>query len=252
MFSTRRESEILQAVRLQGSCSIGELAARFGVSEETIRRTVKPLVSSGLVRKVHGGIVLPDRLKEPPFQRRMQEHREAKQRIGAAVAARIKDGDSLMLDTGSTTAYTALGLANHSNLVIITNSVEIARTLASRNGNRVYMAGGELRADDGAAFGQAAQDFVRRFHVDYAILSIGAINEAGVFMDYHLCEGEFSRAVIEQASEVIVVADRSKFGTRAPVKVCDAEAVDLLVTDGAIPRKLSRRFAQSHTRVVTA
>jgi len=252
MFSTKRESEILQAVRLQGSCSIGELAARFGVSEETIRRSVKPLVSKGLVSKVHGGIVLPDRLKEPPFQRRMLEHKEAKQRIATALAEQIKDGDSLMFDTGSTTAYAALALANHSNLVIITNSVEIARTLASRNGNRVYMAGGELRADDGAAFGPAAQDFVRRFHVDYAILSIGAINDAGVCMDFHLCEGEFSRAVIEQSDQVVIVADRSKFGARAPVKVCEAAEVDMLVTDRALPRRFAQKFRQSNVRVVAA
>jgi DeoR family glycerol-3-phosphate regulon repressor len=252
MFTTKRESEILQAVRLQGACRISELASRFNVSEETIRRSLKPLVSRGLVSKVHGGVVSPDRLQEPPFQRRMLENRDAKMRIASALARQIKDGDSLMFDTGSTTAYVARALADHSNLVIVTNSVEIARTLATRNGNRVYMTGGELRADDGAAFGPASLEFVRRFHVNYAILSIGAVNDCGAFMNFHLCEGEFSRAVIDQADAIIVVADHSKFGKRAPVKVCDAQEVDMLVTDGKLSRHFATTFRQSDVRVVSA
>lgn len=252
MLSSRRQSEILEAVRLRGACSIGELAQRFDVSGETIRRSIKPLVSQGLVLKVHGGVVLPDGMREPPYQRRMLEQREAKQRIAALVAQRIRDRDSIMLDTGSTTAYVALALVHHSNLVVVTNSVEIARTLASRNGNRVYMAGGELRGDDAAAFGPGAQDFVRQFEVQHAILSIGAITGSGAFMNFHLCEVEFSRAVMEQAERTIVVADHLKFGRKAVVKVCDAEQVDTLVTDAKPPGRLSRRLAQAGVRVLLA
>ncbi len=251
MFTPQRESEILQAVRLEGACKISELAARFNVSEETIRRSLKPLVSRGLVSRVHGGVVSPDHLQEPPFQRRMFEHREAKVRIAAALARQIKDGDSLMLDTGSTTAYVARALTDLSNLVIVTNSVEIARTLATRNSNRVYMTGGELRADDGAAFGPAALEFLRQFHVDHAVLSIGAIDETCAFMNFHLCEGEFSRAVIHRARQVTVVADRSKFGKRALIKVCDADELDVLITD-ALPKRYAPKFAQAGVRVITA
>lgn len=252
MLSSRRQSEILEAVRLRGACSIGELAERFSVSNETIRRSIKPLVSRGLVLKVHGGVVLPDGVQEPPYQRRMLERREAKQRIAALAAQQIRDRDSVMLDTGSTTAYVALALVHHPNLVVVTNSVEIARTLASRNGNRVYMAGGELRADDAAAFGPGAQDFVRQFEVQHAVLSIGAITRSGAFMNFHLCEGEFSRAVIAQAERTIVVADQSKFGRKAVVKVCDAERVDTLVTDAKPPAPLARRLEQAGTRVLVA
>lgn len=252
MFTSRRQTEILDAVRLHGSCSIGELAARLAVSDETIRRNVRPLVSRGLVIKVHGGIMLPEGLREPPFQRRMLEQREAKQRIAALAAGRIRDGDSLIMDTGSTTAYVALALSNHANLIVVTNSVEIARTLATRNGNRVHMAGGELRSDDAAAFGPAARDFVRQFQVQHAVLSIGAINAASGFMDFHLCEGEFSRAVMEQAERTMVVADRSKFGRRGVVKVCDAEEVDVLVTDARPPASYARRLRAAGVEVLVA
>lgn len=179
---------------------------------------MKPLVAEGLLTKVHGAVILPDYHTEPPFQHRPEEHRDAKVSIATALAKRIHDGDFLMIDTGTTTAYVARALSNHTNLVVVTNSVEIARTLATRNSNRVYMTGGELRADDGAAFGPVALEFLRQFHVDHAVLSIGAINEACAFMNFHLCEGEFSRAVIHQARQVTVVADRSKFGKRALIK----------------------------------
>ena len=252
MIVSKRQSQIMEAVRLRGACTIGELAGELAVTGETIRRNIQPLVARGLVRRVHGGIVLPEGFAEPPFQRRMREHREAKLRIAEAVAAMVADGDSLMLDTGSTTAYVALALGRHSNLLIITNCLEIARTLTSRNGNRVYLAGGELRADDAAIFGPAALEFVRQFEVDHAVLSIGAVSRRAAFMDYHLCESEFSRAVIGQAAHVIVAADQSTLGRRAAIKVCDADAVDVLVTDAAPPAPYRPRLHAAGVEVRVA
>jgi len=252
MLSSQRQSEILRTLQLQGTCKIGDLANRFSVSGETIRRSIKPLVERGLVQRVHGGITLPDRLQEPPFALRMRKHQDAKRRIAARAAEQIQDGDSLIMDTGSTTAYTALALSNHSNLLVVTNSIEIARTLAARNGNRVYMAGGELRPDDCAAFGQDAIRFVSNFEVRYAVLSIGAINRHCSFMDFHLCEGEFSRAVIRQAEQVILAADYSKFELEAAVRVCDAALVNLLITDRQPPAACARVLRQAGTRILIA
>ncbi len=252
LLSNQRQSEILRVVQMHGTCRIGDLAVEFDVSGETIRRNIKPLVERGLVRRVHGGITLPEQLHEPPFSLRMQKNQEAKRRIAARAAELIQDGDSLLMDTGSTTAYIALALCNHSNLLVVTNSIEIARTLATRNGNRVHMAGGEVRADDCAAFGQDAIHFVSRFEVRYAILSIGAININCSFMDFHLCEGEFSRAMINQAEQTMVVADYSKFGQDAAVKVCDAGTVDLLITDRQPPAGCARILHKAGTRIVIA
>ena len=249
---TRHETAILNAVRLRGASSIAELADQLCVSDETIRRHVKPLVRKGLVIRVHGGVVLPDRLQEAPFQRRLQKNRDAKQRIARAMAEQIEDGDSMIIDCGSTTAYVALALQNRSNLHVITNSVEIARTLASRNQNRVYVTGGELRADDAAAFGKPAIDFIQQFHVDYAILSIAAVNDRLEFLDQHLAEAEFSRAAIAQARETCVVVDHGKFGRNGLVRVCGLEEIDLLVTDKAPPAALSRECQTTETRLAIA
>ena len=249
---TKRQSEILRAVKLHGTCTIGDLAMELNVSDETVRRDVRSLVDAGLVVKVHGAIVAPDHLREDPFQLRLQENRDDKIRIAARVAQLIEHGDSIMLDTGSTTAYVAQSLAEHRNLFAVTNSVEVARSLANQNDNRVYMAGGEIRADDGAAFGETANHFAAQFSVDKAILSIAAITEDEGFMDSELMEAEYSRVVIDQAQTVIIVADRSKFGRRALVRVCDFDAVDILVTSAPPPADIARRLSDAGVEVIVA
>src|SRR5438128_5953292 len=98
MIKNQRQVEILRVVQAKGSSTIGELAAQLQVSGETIRRNVKALTENGTVLKVHGGIVLPDRIEEPPYQRRMQDNLDAKQQIAAKVAELVQDGDSLILD----------------------------------------------------------------------------------------------------------------------------------------------------------
>lgn len=252
MRPVQRQSEILRVVRLRRACRIEELAEQLAVSAETVRRDVRRLAAEGLVLKLHGEVGLPEPLGEPPFQRRMMENRDAKQRIASRVAELVQDGDALMLDTGSTTAYVALALAGHSHLLVVTNSTEIARILATRNGNRVFMAGGELRADDAAAFGVQAQAFIRQFEVQHAILSIGGIGDNGSFMDFHIGEAEISQAIIGQAERVIVVADHGKFGRRGFVRVCGPEQVDLLISDRAAPSPLAECLVAAGVDVLTA
>lgn len=249
---TRRQTEILNAVRLRGTCAVGEIAAELGVSEETIRRDVRPLAAEGLVLKVHGAVVAPDHLREAPFHTRMEENKAEKRRVAARAAQFVKNGESLMLDTGTTTTYLAQALTTHRSLFVVTNSVEAARSLATRNGNRVYMAGGELRADDGAAFGHAATAFARQFRVDTGFLSIAAIDTTNGLLDNELWEAEFSRTVIRQSKRTIVVADHTKFTRDGLVKVCDFDDVDMLVTTEMPPPPIEERLRAANVEVVLA
>jgi len=248
----KRQNEILAAVKSSGACSIVELATQLKVSDETIRRNVKPLVRDGLIEKVHGGIVLNQNLEpEPPFERRMNKQIEEKKLISTLLTDIIKDGDSIMLDTGSTTAYVARALGERHNLSVVTNCTEIARTLARGPTNRVHICGGALRPDDWATFGSSAISFVRQFHVSYAILSIGGVTDSGEFMDYHLEEAEFSRAVIQQAHKSIVVADHTKFGSRNFAKVCDFEQIDMIVSDRQPPGNIMTLLDEAGVEVIT-
>jgi len=248
----KRQNDILDAVKSTGACSVTELARQLGVSDETIRRHIKPLVIEGLVEKVHGGIVPgEDLVAERPFERRMGENIEEKKSISSLVAEIIQDGDSIMLDTGSTTTYVARALKNKADLSVVTNCTEIARTLARDSSNRVHICGGTLRNDDWATFGPSAISFVRQFHVNYAILSIGAVTSSGDFTDFHLEEAEFSRAVIQQARKTIVAVDHTKFGNSNFVKVCDPAEVDIVVTDRQPPEEIQACFDEAGVEVIT-
>ncbi|PWW02103.1 DeoR family transcriptional regulator [Hoeflea marina] len=230
---SKRHTEILRLLSEEGTITIADLAARLSVSLETVRRDVRPLTQSGAVQKMHGAVGLAGQLGEAPFQRRMREHADAKRAIARTMAGMIRDGDSIMLDTGTTTSFVARELLGHRRLTVVTNSSDIARTLATVNGNRVYMAGGELRSDSGAAFGVSAIEFIAKFSVAHAIISAGAVHaEAGV-MDYDLEEAEFARMVLSRGERTHVVTDRSKFGRRGLVSVCGFSGIDHLVTDAA-------------------
>jgi len=252
VLSSQRQSEILRALKERGSYSITDLATDLDVSTETIRRNVKPLVERGLIVKFHGGIMLPERIDEAPYRRRMQINHEAKQAVARLIASDIQDGDAIILDNGTTTAYVADALAGHSRLVVITNSADIACRLAPRGGNRVFMAGGELNSDDIATFGAPAVAFLRQFQVRYAILSVAGISGRGELVNFHLYEAEFANAAIEQADECWVVADQTKFGREAPVKVCDLKQVDVVYTDAKPSNDFRRRCAQAGVRIKIA
>ena len=249
---SRHESEILRLVKVRGSCSILELAEKLGVSDETVRRHVKPLVAQGQVQKVHGGIIMPDRLREAPMERRMGENRQAKIAISEAVAEIVEDGDSLIMDTGSTTAYVALALSRRTNLKVITNSTEIARTLSRQPSNQVYMVGGELSADQLATFGPSALQFIRQFNVRHAILSIGGINEKNQLVNFALAEAEFSRAAIEQAASVTIAADHTKFSRKALVAAGEVDEIDWFVTDLSPPEGFQQALAENDVTLVVA
>ena len=237
---SHRGLEILEALReCGGAVRTGDLAAQLGVSEETIRRNVKRLAAEGLVRKRHGGVHLPEDDIEPDFRQRMVQNPELKRSIAEKVAAIVENGSSLFLDIGSTTAFVARSLRQHQDLFVVTNSIEVARLLAARNGNRIFMAGGELRAHDGGAFGAEALEFVRRFHVDYAILSAAAVDAHSGFMLHDLDEAEFSRAIMSRAQTRIIAADSTKFGKRAPIVVGNPADVDVLVCDAQPPFDLA-------------
>ncbi|KLN60624.1 hypothetical protein WH96_08930 [Kiloniella spongiae] len=231
MNPSKRQLDILKNVRFNGFCTTAALAETLQVSMETIRRNVNSLVTEGLLEKVHGGVSLPESIPEPSFSRRLAEDKEAKQQIATLVAAQIRNGESLFLDNSSTTAYVAMALSEHKNLFIVTNSASIANILVSRNGNRVFLAGGELREHDAGAFGPEALEFVGRFELDHAILSASAVHCEKGFMVNHLCEAVFSQTLISHSQQSIMVLDHSKFDKMAPVKQCDFSQISQFVSD---------------------
>mgnify|MGYP002079204837 FL=1 len=252
MKHSKRHGAILRLLQEEGTITIARLADRLGVSLETVRRDVKPLTRHGAIIKMHGAIGLPSLAGEAPFERRMRDNADAKRQIARHLASTIRDGDSVMLDTGTTTSYLARELLGHRRLTVVTNSSDIARTLATVNGNKVYMAGGELRSDSGAAFGVSAIEFVSRFSVTHAVISVGAVDADNGIMDYDLEEAEFARMVLSRGARAVAVTDHSKFGRHGLVRVCDFSGLGELVTDRAPPAEIANRLEEAGVTLTVA
>ena len=252
MTLTRRQLGILESARQFGTIGISELAADMGVSSETIRRDIRQLVDGGELVRLHGAVRHAHAGREAPFERRMRENVEAKRLIARHAAAMIQDGDSVMMDTGTTTSIFARELLKKRGLTIVTNSSDIARTLATVNGNKVYMAGGELRGDNGAAFGRSACAFVSDFAVRHAVISISAVDADAGLMDYYLDEAEFARIVLTCGERKIVLTDSSKFLSKALVRVAGFDAVDLVVTERTPPPRLRQAIANGGAKIEIA
>ncbi len=229
--TSKRQIEILNFIRDNGSASIIQLAAALGVSDETIRRDAKILEGEGAVLKLHGALALPNLGSEAPFERRLRENAEAKRAIARFASHLVQDGDSLMIDTGTTTSIFAQELRAKRNLTIVTNSSDIARNLALVNGNKVYMAGGALKGDNGASFGDTAVEFFSWFKVKYAFISIGAIDVELGPMDAELDEANIAYMALKRAEHRVVLSDSSKFEKSALVQVCDYNDFDRLITN---------------------
>ena len=178
------------------------------------------------------------RYSDSPFQERMLVRQAAKRALANRVLALVRNGDSLLLDTGSTTAYIAQALRQRRDLVVVTNSSSIASTLASVPGNRVFMAGTELRNHDGASFDASAFATLRRFSARLAILSAAAVNAARGFQVQEHCEADLAACMLAQADQALMAIDSSKFGKTALMQLPAFTKPASLVSEQAPPAAL--------------
>jgi len=249
----QRREAILSMARTGESLRVDEIAERFEVSRETIRRDLSLLDSNGLLRRVHGGAQRPRAAEELPFRERMAEMAEEKQRIARAAAALFRSGDTLMIDTGSTTQAFAGALALSEKFTVITNSIGVALALDRGEGaNKVYVIGGEYRRDAGAMLGSVAVDHIAQFRADHVVLTVGAVDATGGFMDFDVEEAMVARAMIGQAEQVTVLADHSKLGRMAMTRVSPLHEVSRLVTDQPPPDALALALKRHGVEIVIA
>lgn len=239
---SKYETQILQIVHLRGNVSVQDLAHELRVSDQTVRRVTKPLVERGEVSKVHGALVSNRSALDPPFLARMSQNRSAKIKIALEVARLIKDGDSIAIDTGSTSAFAARALRERKKLTVVTNSAFVASTLAMVPGNNVSMAGTQLRDHDGAAFDRSAFEVIERMQVDYALLSASVVDPGTGFLVHEQCEIDIAAAMMRNANRTIMAVDTSKFlpQKRKPaMRQPELRPGDYLVTDEAISSEFS-------------
>jgi DeoR family glycerol-3-phosphate regulon repressor len=236
-----RRHRMAEMIRLEGEMSVDLLAMRFDVSTETTRRDLSWLAENGRVQKVHGGARRPrvtsGLITEGSFSERLGTAAEAKARIGNRLAELVKPGETLFIDTGSTTLAAADALAQIPGLTIVTNSWRLAERLARAGSDAViHLLGGLYGADNAQTTGVAAIDHLAGFRADRAILTVAAIDPEQGAMDASLDEAQIARAMIRNARSVTILADSAKFGRHAAYAVCATEDIDTLISDGQLDR----------------
>lgn len=220
-------------IRREGEVTVEMLARSFEVSTETIRRDLTELVDSGRAQKIHGGARRPRiMVDEGSFGERQAKESSAKHRIGRRLSDAIGLGETIFIDTGSTTLAAAEFLAAIPGLTVVTNSTRFAARLANSGSDAaIFLLGGRYMGDNAETVGPQTAAQIRDYQADRAVISVAAISPNVGGWDADFEEAQVARAMIENAQHLIVLADSSKFGRRAAHKVCDAEKIDLLITD---------------------
>jgi DeoR/GlpR family transcriptional regulator of sugar metabolism len=246
-----RQLQIIDLVRHNGKLGVDELAAQFAVSAETIRRDLTFLAADGKIRKVHGSAIPLRDFGEDAFAQRMQSNADAKRMIANKTRQLVAPGDTVFIDTGSTTLALAEMLAKIDDLTVITNSTEIARAISTANRSaQMFLLGGAYNADNRQTCGAIALNQLDGFHASIALLAVAAISgEAGV-MNYSFDEASIASAMIARADRVVILADASKFDRVAPFVVASFEQIDTLVCDEAPVDLLAQRLNQAGVTVI--
>jgi DeoR family glycerol-3-phosphate regulon repressor len=226
-----RLQEILDLARGAGRVMVEDLAARFEVSPQTIRKDLNELCARRLLTRIHGGAIAGSGVSNLAYAARRLVAQAEKEAIGRAAAARIPNGASLFITIGTTTEEVAKALIQHEDLLVITNNLNVATLLYPHPRIEVIVAGGPVRRTDGAVTGEAAVSFIRQFKVDYAVIGASAIDPDGALLDFDYREVRVARAILENARQAILVADRTKFARQAPVRIGHLAEIDLFVTD---------------------
>jgi DeoR family transcriptional regulator of aga operon len=245
-----RRRRICELLRAEGRVMVDALAARFGTSQVTIRADLSMLESAGALTRTHGGALsIPD--PDQPLDVKQLQHRAEKLRIAEAAAKLIRDGETIVLDSGTTTAEIArrirtleLGSVN-----VITNALNIAALLIDLPSVRLIMPGGILRRESNSLSGHMAEAALATLQADRLYLGADGVDPQIGVMTPHLPEAQLNAKMIHISRQVVVVADSSKFMRRNISLIAKVEQIHMLITDRAAPAEAVEELRQRGVEV---
>lgn len=251
MLLEERRQKVLELVSRHGFVSLTDLSQTIQASESTIRRDLDHLHQQGLLRRTHGGAIFTgDGAALPPLEERTSSQLPEKQLIARAAADRIQDGDTILLDGGTTTLEVARLLVGRA-VQIVTNSLPIANLFANDRATDLVMLGGYVYPKTGVALGPLAIRMMEDIHVHQTIISVGGITAKGLF-NSNLLLVETERQMMRCADEVVVVADHTKVGRQALAYLCDLTEIDTLIVNNNLTPAQQELIAQTDARVILA
>lgn len=246
-----RHTKILERLYHQDSVNVDELSMILDVSLETIRRDLTSLAEQGLLRKVHGGAVRLQTAQEDTFNLRSQVNRGAKQAIGYYATRFIKNGDSLFINAGTTTAIFAEYLDTKENLTIITNCASVAHTVwqDGSSTHKIFLLGGEYNGIDTETHGSLLIGQLELFQADHTFLTLGAIHNKQGCMEYRVEAAEIIRMMLSQSRQVTALADSTKLDKTALAKICNLNQIDRLITEHPVSDRLQTALERANVEI---
>lgn len=246
MRAAQRRSTIIDLLEQQRAVTVDELSSRFEVSDVTIRKDLKQLEERGFLERVHGGAVYASRaLYNPSFKEKQHLRGGAKKAIAEAALSKVHDGQSILLDAGSTTlALARLLRRRRKHVVVITNSIPVALELAGTS-LEVLLLGGHLRHHSLAMIGPATVDTLRAYHVDIAFLGATGVDLERGFTTPNALEAETKAAMVRASSLSVALADASKLGRLTLARFAGLDELDVLITDVGAPTEFLSAAQQS-------
>jgi DeoR/GlpR family transcriptional regulator of sugar metabolism len=221
----------LELLQERGEVSVAELSRAAEVSDMTVRRDLEALERAGALRRVHGGAISAvSRSYEPPFALRAGREVEAKQRIGRLAATLLSEGDTAVIDVGSTTLELARALRDAERLTILTPSLRVANELVDNAQIRLIVTGGAARPGELSLVGDVAERTFDELLADVVFLGVGGVDKVGL-TEFNLDDTRVKRAALKSARRCVALADATKLGRVAFARVCSLERVDVLITD---------------------
>jgi DeoR family glycerol-3-phosphate regulon repressor len=248
--AARRHDEIVNRLRVTGTVSVEELATLFGVSRETIRRDLKALGKRGQLDIVHGGAMR--RGAEVGLSDRRDVNASGKAAIGIASAALVQDGMVVLIDAGATMLAIAEALVARSDLTVVTNGLPIALALCRVPGTRVHIIGGEIDRANEASFGIEVIESLGRFRFDLAFVTAAGISDSGEITDTTLAAAEQRSRMMAAANRSYLVADSTKFGRLAPIRIPRPESLTALIVDHPPPRRIADSIVAQGLEIIVA
>lgn len=256
MFSIERQSLILEILEQEGKVEVNALAAKFSTSKETIRRDLKEMETTGILKRMHGGAVTAGQKRsegyELPLMARGVQKYDEKQRICKAAALLLEDGDTIFLDNSSTTMSLLRFVPGNIKINVLTNSIQVmleAGKLANDN-IVVISVGGMFNRKNYSLVGVLSKDFAKNFFPDKAIMSCRGVDEHHGMTDAGIMEIELKRDMLVRSRQFILLADHSKFGVVGAVHLGDLSEVKYVVTDSKVDREKLKMFDESKTSII--
>lgn len=252
IFAEERQNKILSMLKIRNKLLVNELCEEFSVSSATIRNDLNQLEKKGLLKRTHGGAISCSKASfEPTSSQKAQTNSEKKRQIAEYAVNLIENGDTLAIDTGTTTYYLAELLSLKSNITVITTDINIANLLESFPNVTVILAGGMLRRGFSCTTGSITNMILESFNVDKVFLATNAVTPSGDICTPDIEQAKVKQSLISIGKQTFLLCDSSKFGTHSFARFGSIRDIDTVITDSDLDENIQLRIKEQGINLIT-